>query len=293
MVSAWFKLFPIEPFEYKIVGTTFFSWIPSVFIARIVIGMEFWLGVLLISGIAPRKALHYSIGILSLFTLHLVIDYFVHGNTSNCACFGDKITFSTLEGILKNLLLIVVCFILLGQIKPTIKDRKFFIFSLLVTAVGVVFVVNPIDLKYSERYLSKTFHKFNLPINKLYDSKIYGEKVHKPVRDIRNKKYVVSFLSATCPHCKIAAQKIAVINRLNSSIPFYFFMNGDDSDIAKFFQKTETIQVPHSKLNGPIFIEMAGLDLPVIYYLNKGLVEQKVNYYTLEQYHIEKWLSIP
>jgi hypothetical protein len=291
VASAWFKLNPIEPFEYKIVGTTFISWIPSVFVARIIIGVEFWLGALLISGLAPRKALYYSIGILGLFTLHLVIDYFIHGNASNCACFGEVIHFSTLQGILKNVLLIALCLLLVKHIKKSANEKRSFSFLLLIISITAVFIVNPIDLNYSERYLSKSFHTFNLPIQKLYDPGNYSKKVHKPAQDIRTKKYIVSFLSATCPHCKIAAQKIAVINRINPFIPFYFFINGDDSAITKFLEITETKGIPHSKLNGHLFVEMAGLNLPVIYYLNKGVVEQKVDYFTLEQYHIEKWLS--
>lgn len=289
--SAWFKLNPIEPFEYKIVETTFISWVPSVFVARIIIGVEFWLGILLVSGIAPRKTLRYSIGVLSLFTLHLVIDYFIHGNASNCACFGETITFTTVQGILKNVFLIALCFLLLKYTNKSSNEKRSFIFLLLVISITTVFSLNPIDLNYSERYLSKSFHTFSLPIQKLYDSKNHSKKVQKPVQDIRTKKYVVSFLSATCPHCKIAAQKIKVIHRLNPYIPFYFFINGDDSAITKFLEITETKGIPHSKLNGRLFVEMAGLKLPVIYYLNKGIVEQKVDYFTLEQYHIEQWLS--
>ena len=61
--------------------------------------------------------------------------------------------------------------------------------------------------------------------------------------------------------------------------------------IQLFLRNTETSDVPHSRLNGPLFVQMAGLNLPVIYYYNKGKIERQVDYFTLEQYHVEAWLN--
>ena len=40
-----------------------------------------------------------------------------------------------------------------------------------------------------------------------------------------------------------------------------------------------------------MFVELAGLQLPVIYYLNNSVVEKQVDYFTLDQNHIETWLK--
>jgi len=89
----------------------------------------------------------------------------------------------------------------------------------------------------------------------------------------------------------IAAQKLSVIHSENQRIPIYFFINGENDKIKLFRQKTNIEEIPFSKLNGQLFIELAGLNLPVIYYLNNSIVEKQVDYFTLEQDYIEQWLK--
>ena len=89
----------------------------------------------------------------------------------------------------------------------------------------------------------------------------------------------------------IAAKKFSVIHDENPQIPLYFFINGDDEEIKKFRTYAGIEKIAFSKLNGPVFVQLAGLQLPVIYYLNNSVVEKQVDYFTLEQNHIEKWLG--
>ncbi|MCC6818756.1 MAG: hypothetical protein IT245_07695, partial [Bacteroidia bacterium] len=168
-----------------------------------------------------------------------------------------------------------------------LKYASVYVFILGITAV---FIVNPVDLEYASSYLNKPYEAFELSLDEIYQSE-ESDKVQVPQKELRNQKTVLAFLSASCPHCKIAAEKIAVMKRLNPALPFYFFINGDDKDIIKFLNKTETNDIPHSRLNGSLFIKTAGLNLPVIYYYNKGKVELQVDYYTLEQKHLETWLQ--
>jgi thiol-disulfide isomerase/thioredoxin len=153
-----------------------------------------------------------------------------------------------------------------------------------------LFIVNPVDFGYSESYLNKPFSNFRLELDTVYNSKNL-EKIEPPKMDLRKGKHIVGFLSSTCGHCKIAAQKLSVIHSENPSIPIYFFINGDNDKIKSFIAKTNTDKISYSKLNSQLFIELAGLKLPVIYYLNNSVVEKQVDYFTLEQGHIEQWLK--
>ena len=290
ILSAWYKLFPIEPFEYKIVGSTFISWLPSVFVARLVIAIEFGIGALLLFSYALKKTLPIAIVALMVFSLHLIAVLILQGNIADCGCMGSLISMTPLEGLLKNLGLIVLAIVLYKYaftFELKVQHLLYYVFLISTTAV---FIVNPVDLTYSEKYLNKPFEGFDLDLDTLYEMQA-TEKVDKPAADIRGTKTLLAFVSAKCPHCKIAAQKIAVIHRKNPEIPFYMFINGDVSAIDSFIHSTETKDIPHSKLNGPLFIQMAGLNLPVLYYYDKGRVVKQVDYYTLEQYHIEEWLK--
>src|ERR1700740_729930 len=53
--SAYSKLFPIEPFEYTFVDVGISSWKLSPFMARTVIGLEFFIGLLFIFQIGTRS----------------------------------------------------------------------------------------------------------------------------------------------------------------------------------------------------------------------------------------------
>jgi hypothetical protein len=291
MSSAWFKLFPIEPFEYKIVATTFISWVPAVFVARLVIALEFFLGLLLIFTYDLKRSLKWTIATLIVFSLHLTIDLLLNGNASDCGCMGSLMQFTPLQGILKNLVLIGMALLAYQLAYSFVLPLQHLPYYLFLVSAMTIFIVNPIDLSYSERYLNQSYKVFELNLDTLYQTSTHGDKVQAPVEDIRQKQLILAFVSASCPHCKIAAQKIAAMRKQNPQLPFYFFINGDDDKIQLFLRNTETSDVPHSRLNGPLFVQMAGLNLPIIYYYNKGKIERQVDYFTLEQYHVEAWLN--
>lgn len=290
ILSAWLKLFPIEPFEYQITGSTFFGWDASVFVARLVIGLEFCLGILLLFSYDLKKTIPAMIVLLAVFCVHLTYLWISRGNQVDCGCMGESISITPLQGILKNVVMIVMgVFIYKSDFQFELKIKQLYAY-LFIVSTATVFIVNPVDLNYSRTYLNKPFEHFELNLNPVYNSHDTAN-IELPRMNVRNRKLILSFLSASCPHCKIAASKISVIKRRNPKIPFYFFINGDPKDIRKFLEKTETQDIPHSRLNGQEFVKAAGLNLPVIYYYDSGQVSKQVDYYTLEQDHIEKWLG--
>jgi thiol-disulfide isomerase/thioredoxin len=228
--------------------------------------------------------------ILGVFSFHLLFQIIIKGNGSDCGCFGTWLSMTPLQAIIKNAIMLLVIYGLYRlnfSFNLKIKHKEFYISILAITSI---FIVNPVDFGYSESYLNKPFSNFRLELDTVYNSKNL-EKVEPPKMDLRKGKHIVGFLSSTCGHCKIAAQKLSVIHSENPSIPIYFFINGDNDKIKSFIAKTNTDKIPYSKLNSQLFIELAGLKLPVIYYLNNSVVEKQVDYFTLEQGHIEQWLK--
>lgn len=288
--SAFSKYYPIETFEFTIVETGIVGWKFSLILARIIIALELAIGVLLLFGYNLKLVLKITISLLILFTLHLLFSIFTKGNIGDCGCFGETLPMTPLQGVFKNLILLIFAFILLKSNynwKLKFLYTPFYIFIL---CNIFIFTQNAIDFSYSSSYLNKPFENFNLNLDTLYKTTSY-DKIGKPMKDIRKEKLILAFFSSSCEHCRVAAKKFSVIKKLNSQIPMYFFINGDNEDINQFKNKTNISQIPSSKLNGETFIQLAGLQLPVIYYYNKGVVEKQVDYYTLEQYHIEDWLN--
>src|SRR6202012_2430087 len=100
-------------------------------------------------------------------------------------------------------------------------------------------------------------------------------------------KHILSFMSLTCPHCRIAAKKIHIMNQRNPGIPFYFVLNGKPEDLNRFFEDTHTENIPYCMLKGSHFIYLGGLNLPTIYLVNNSVVENQVNYIILDQHEVE------
>jgi thiol-disulfide isomerase/thioredoxin len=289
--SAYSKLFPVEPFEYTFVDIGISNWKLSPFLARTVIGLEFFIGLLFLFQLGVRSfTSKLSIGLLSFFSVYLVILLIINGNNSNCGCFGEMLPMTPLESILKNVLLIGISIVLLkwGYELNYRRAKKWVIIGLALIAASYPYVRNRVDLNYSESYLQSKENRYFMPL----DSLIKSATVNKVPEDLKKGKHVIAFLSSTCPHCKIAAIKLRIMKEKNPDLPLYFVINGLDENIQRFREYTKCTNVPWTKLNGKNFVYLAGLELPTIVLVNDQQVEVDLTYFTLDQGEIESWLSV-
>ena len=112
IVSAATKIYPMEPFEYQFVDIGVASWKTAPYMARFFIGLEFFLGMLLILNISLRKfTLKFAVALLVFFCIYLTYKIIIEGNTGNCGCFGEAVKMTPLQGILKNVALIATCIV--------------------------------------------------------------------------------------------------------------------------------------------------------------------------------------
>ncbi|HEY1038969.1 MAG TPA: MauE/DoxX family redox-associated membrane protein [Bacteroidia bacterium] len=288
--SAYSKLFPIEPFEFTFVDIGISTWSMAPFMARTVIGLEFFIGLLFVLQLGTRGVTSkLSIGLLSFFLIYLIILMIMNGNNSNCGCFGEMLPMTPVQSILKNMVLIILSVLLLkwGFEANYGKAKKWVAGALALVAFIYPYIRNVVDLDYSEAYLQKKEDTFFLPLDTLINS----ATINKVPVEMKTGKHIFVFLSSTCPHCKIAAAKLRIMKEKNPALPVYFVINGLDPDIEKFRDYTKTKAIPWTKLNGKNFIYLAGTTLPRIYLVNGQTVELELNHYALDQAEIENWLK--
>lgn len=282
------KLYPIEPFEYTFVDIGVFNWQMAPFISRIFIGFELFIGVLLFINF---KKFSFKLGILTLllFCVYLVLLLLFSGNKGNCGCFGTYIYMTPLQALIKNAIMIIAFIVLIKFYSGWSLSKKVnIIITLIITASFIMpFILNPVELNYSEAYLNKKENSFKLELDSLYK---YAT-LNKPPQTLSQNKHIIIFLSLRCKYCKIAANKIRIIHERNPKIPFYFVLNGDTEDLKPFFEKTSSQNIPHCILLGKSFVYLAGTNMPVIYLVNNSIVENEVNYIDLDQSELEKWLA--
>jgi uncharacterized membrane protein YphA (DoxX/SURF4 family) len=288
--SGYTKLYPIEPFEYTFVDIGIFDWKLAPFAARLMIGLEFLIGVLLLLNVNLRK-FSYKLGIFILvfFCIYLLLLMFMSGNKGNCGCFGTTIVMTPLQALIKNLVMLAIFVILYRYHEGWILPRKYRLLLLVpvITAFAFPFILNPVELSYSEAYLNKPEENFKLPLDSLYSS----ASLNVPPKTLSEGKHVIAFMSLTCPHCKIAANKMRIMYERNPALPFYIVLNGKIENLAAFFEKTGTESIPHCMLKGRNFVYLAGIELPRIYMVNNEIVEHDLDYMNMDQDEIEKWLK--
>lgn len=292
LYSGYTKLTPvIETFEFTFVDIGIANWYSAPVIARLLIGLEFFLGGLLILNYNLKKfTLPVTIGLLLFFIIYLSVQISISGNSGNCGCFGEHLRMTPLQGIIKNVIMIagavIVWFLYAGW---KLRFNGLILSLVGVTAVIVPFIVNPIDYAYTSNNLEEKVN-YPLELDLLYAPEDTS-KVKIPAVDLRQGKQVVAFISLTCSHCRIAAKKFRLIKKNNPSLPIYFVMNGDRDNYKPFIDDTRADNIPASFCNGKTFIRLASAHLPRIYYLDNGIVVKKVDYFELNQYEIENWIG--
>lgn len=291
IVSAATKIYPMEPFEYQFVDIGIANWQTAPYIARFFIGMELFLGMLLIFNILLRKfTIKFAIALLLMFNVYLIYRIILDGNVGNCGCFGEAIKMSPLEAIIKNIVLIICCVALYvisekDMWKPILK--KIFIPILFIASMCLGFFIYPIDYVFNSS-LDKTTVNYKVPLELMYSE----TQREKPSIDLTKGKHIIAFMSLTCPHCKIAAQKMNIMHKKNPAIPFYYALNGDKELEAGFIENTNTKNIPHHMfLGAKDWINVAGISLPVIMYVDNGIVVKKTDGLTIDQNDIELWLK--
>ena len=286
--SGYTKIYPIEPFEFTFVDLGIVGWQLTPFVARVLIGLEFLIGVLLIFNLNLKKVA-YKLGAFTLlvFSIYLILVIVISGNTGNCGCFGETIQMTPLQALIKNATMLLVFYFLNKYYQGWQFPPNFKLLNILIYIAAIVFpfILNPVQMDYSEAYLNKPEGNYYLPLDSLYNN----ASINTPP-SLSEGKHILVFLSLTCSHCRMAAKKIHIINQKNPTIPFFFVLNGDEGRIKDFYEETKTQNIPYTMLLGRNFIYLAGTSLPRILLINNSKVEHDVNYIKLNQEAVEKWL---
>lgn len=291
LYSAYTKLHPvIETFEFSFVELGIGNWYTAPIEARFMIGLELFIGLLLITNYKLRTfSLPLAAGVLLFFIVYLLIQILVSGNEGNCGCFGEHLKMTPLQAILKNvvmlLLMVPVYFI---QNNWQFKYNALFLSFLGVSTIAVPFVINPVDYTYSSNNLQEKVN-YPLELELLYQPED-TVKVEIPQVELRKGKHVLAFLSLTCSHCRIAAKKFRLIKRNNPNLSIYFVLNGGKEKLPDFLKDTKSENIPYSFCLGKTFVHLASAQLPRIYYLDNSVVVKKVDYYELSQTDLENWM---
>ncbi len=312
LVSAIAKLYPspyfaISTFEVKQLYTLGFSDTLAPYFSRILIGIEFALGFLMLSNhFLKRITIPATVGLLSVFIIHLsYVTFLSGGNSGNCGCFGELIPMTPIEAIIKN---IIAVGLLIWLWKISENDKKSNIWMLTTVTLACIlglFMLAP--MKASSVSISNSNDNINIStdtISKLTDSVKIEEiktidsskiKTDKPVEEIKKEvgpkqavsgysdlyadidkgQKILCFFVPGCEHCRDAAKDLNALQKKHKDFPQVqiVFMDEEAEKIPDFF-KYAGKQFPHKVIDIiPFWTKLGtGKDTPGVLYLHNGNV---------------------
>lgn len=303
IVSAVAKLYPspyfaISTFEVKQLYPLGFSAEIAPYFSRVLIGIEFALGIaILIPHYLKKITIPATLLLLTVFTIHLSYTTFSSGNAGNCGCFGELIPMTPVEAIIKNILAIGL---LIWLFKITPSDEKSNLWVLTSIALGCIlglFMMAPMKVNATP-VLSLPNEMQNLGIStdttlttvmatveKAIDSSNNKAviKIDEPVAKksgftnyfpgIDQDKKILCFFAPGCEHCQETAKELTEMKRKDKNFPAVsiIFMDEEADKIPEFFNVAGT-KYPYQVVDIISFWNLIGntRDTPGVKYLWNG-----------------------
>jgi len=287
LVSAYAKVyhepsayFSITTFEAKQLVPLGFSSEISSYLSRILIALEFAIGVLiLLPFYLKRIVIPLTIFVLAAFCVHLALQIYLTGNSGNCGCFGTLLPMTPLEAILKNLFAIGLL-VILNKLLSKDKSKSIEIFyGFLIYLFFVIGIMALVPIKNSS----------NVTIDSNYqiqeDLVLEGPKQMKsefgqtlPFAD--KGRLILCFFAPGCDHCRAAVRSIDSLSKIVEDFPKVeiVFMDEEVDKIPEFFEYAGS-EYHYIVLDISTFYDVLTWerDTPGIFYMWNGNILKEFN----------------
>ncbi len=275
LFAALSKLFPIEPFEVTLVNLGVTNWLLVPFMARIFISYELFLGLCIVFNLWFKNKIYYlTQGTLICFSAYLIFVLITNGNTDDCGCFGNLISLTPLQSLLKNLVLIFILIFIKRSYYHT--GLRWLVFVFISLSISFVFLINRVGIQNAQaKELNEKVDFSKLPNLYATNNKVNFQEGEK----------IVVFLSVACTHCKNAAYRLATLNHYKKITNMYLVIaSKEEKNIQPFLTATK-LHFPFIWMNNDDFFHYSGGSLPAFVYLENGVIKKK---WTGEFFDIEE-----
>ena len=272
LFSAVTKILSIDEFELYIFSLQYFGFNLSTVIARLLISLELILGVLLILNLKFRIVYKLSLGVMILFSLFLIIQ-FILNNNENCNCFGDLIKMNPLESLIKNILIIVLLFLIRNNKSWKTKAENKFI----IIIAGVLFFIPPIlsppDFIVGYRYKN--------PYSISGEDAVYLSNSNLGYNEGRK---VLVFVLTGCKSCNHSAKKLTTLALKSGNVDnvFLYFTGSENSEthkkISEFYDNNSIAEFPYEIVSIDESMRITGGRFPTIIFTEDAVIINKFGY---------------
>lgn len=307
IVSAVAKLYPspyfaISTFEVKQLYSLGFSEGFAPYFSRILIGIEFALGIaILLKDYLKKITIPATILLLAVFTIHLSYTTFVSGNAGNCGCFGELIPMTPVEAIIKNIIAIGLLIWLFKILPADGKSNFWLLKSVALGCILGLFMLAPI--RPVEKVMTEPTSEIQDNLGVVIDStslltneepaaaitkdtvkKVEEKKLEDAPKKVKsgyekyfsgidNDKKILCYFVPGCDHCMDTAKELNEMRKKDKNFPpiYVIFMNEEPEKIPTFFEFAGT-KFPYKMIDViPFWTELgSGRDTPGVKYLWNG-----------------------
>mgnify|MGYP000205655417 FL=1 len=307
IVSAVAKLYPspyfaISTFEVKQLYPLGFSEGFAPYFSRILIGIEFALGIaILLKDYLKKITIPATILLLAVFTIHLSYTTFVSGNAGNCGCFGELIPMTPVEAIIKNIIAIGLLIWLFKILPADGKSNFWLLKSVALGCILALFMLAPI--RPVAEIVEEPISEIQEDLGVIVDStslltneepaaaitmdtvkKVEEKKTEDAPKKVKSgyEKYfpgidtdkkILCYFVPGCDHCMDTAKELNEMRKKDKNFPpiYVIFMNEEPEKIPTFFEFAGT-KFPYKMIDViPFWTELgSGKDTPGVKYLWNG-----------------------
>ena len=282
--SAYGKLDSMGAFEIYVFRSSFLSFDAASIVARLIVVAELFaaLGFIFKWG----YQLIWKLTMVFILILTAFLAYQVAGgDEENCFCLGELMEMSPTESLLKNAILIILLMLVRRESPATSFRFRTVLMALSFTAVVVVpFVVSPPDL-----FVKGSFRPAEHNQQALDEAMNRGDI---PQRFVKGRN-VLSFYSMACKYCKMSSTRISGMVSKNDidRNQVHIIFGGSKGNPIEFFEETNSSVFEFSRLPRNPFLSITKGRMPLTLLIEDGKVIEEMNYRTIDEKRITRFLK--
>lgn len=276
------KLFPIEYFDLILLEI---KWIPvwSIpFLSRFIIGAEILLGLFIFLNFNPKHLILKTILIVLIgFSALMVYQWIGLDKSDNCGCFGDLISFSPKESLLKNIMLMLITGVLLAYTSAAKFKKWWLSLPIFIACLASPFIIEPFSLSKSTEATEMGYLDFK-SISGL--SNIESAAMEKG-------RWIIPIFSANCIHCRRVAKQLNILAERKPKNQIHSIIIGSEAGLQDFMDGTE-FDLPYTwQREIDYFLMLTEGRFPTVFEVIDGKINRKWVGSSINFTELEKILS--
>jgi uncharacterized membrane protein YphA (DoxX/SURF4 family) len=287
IISGIGKLISIHSFEAYVYSLNLFSPNLSIILSHLLIGVELILGSLFLFNLLQKQTWYFSIFLISGFTVFLLVQVFQQSG-ENCNCFGELITLSPIESLIKNLVIIVLLIWQKLQIKSeVIRKKTQYIVPIILIGLIIPFMINTpfrIFSKHKEFPIAEFSKQSEVIKNKFLSTSTFN---------LYEGKMVVCFYSLRCLYCRKAAEKLS---RLACQYSFtdkvLVFFLGIEVNVEWFYKVANSERFSYRMMDKKEMSLITDGKVPYVLLLEEGIVKNTLRYEDITENELKQFFGI-